>query len=172
MKKVLGAALALGLAAGGAQAATVIGGTINVATSGNVVAKFEGQSAGYDSELLFGSNVLFNNHTTPVGTTVSLGYFTAGTVLTFVLHVLNTGDYFVTGPASDNPDGVAHASVTDMGSYTIVGFEDLYGGGDLDYNDNVFSFSYNVIPTVPVPAAGLMLVSALGGMAALRRKRR
>ena len=41
-----------------------------------------------------------------------------------------------------NSDGIAHATVSNLDEGgTLVGFEDLLGGGDKDYNDLVFSFS-------------------------------
>ena len=48
------------------------------------------------------------------------------------------------GAASRNPDGVAHAIVETISTspyVTKVGFEDLWGGGDRDFDDLVFSFS-------------------------------
>lgn len=46
-------------------------------------------------------------------------------------------DYF-SGPASRNPDGVIHATMTCDGTNGgTLSFEDLYGGGDFSYNDVV-----------------------------------
>ena len=54
------------------------------------------------------------------------------------------------GPASRNPDGIAHADVTETGARTfLVGFEDVFGGGDRDYDDNVFQFTGNLAPNRP-----------------------
>ncbi len=49
----------------------------------------------------------------------------------------NTGDDFFSGPASLNPDGIAHAKVDDTFALntSYVGFEDLFNGGDKDYDD-------------------------------------
>ena len=48
---------------------------------------------------------------------------------------------FYSGDGSRNPDGIAHAVVDSRQNQAQVGFEDLFGGGDRDYNDLVFSFS-------------------------------
>lgn len=56
--------------------------------------------------------------------------------------------------------------------YVLIGFEDLFGGGDLDYNDLVVAIFYgagnvSAIPAnsphpVPLPSAALGLVAGLG----------
>lgn len=173
MKYLFGAALALGLSAGVAEAAT-LGGEIVVANDGHVVATFLGGDASFDSELYLEGVMgrLFHNHLDMVGDTVDLGEQTAGTVLRFSLLVLNTGATFFSGPASGNPDGLAHALLDDLGGgVTYVGFEDIYGYTDADFNDLAFSFTNTKgVPSVPVPAAGLMLLAGLGAMGAFKRR--
>ncbi|MDO9445349.1 MAG: Ig-like domain-containing protein, partial [Dehalococcoidia bacterium] len=71
---------------------------------------------------------------------VTVGFYPAGTTLDFGIKVQQTGYTFVTGAASANPDNLVHAQVN-AGSGSVlyvVGFEDLYGGGDQDYDDVVF----------------------------------
>ena len=46
-----------------------------------------------------------------------------------------------------------------LGSGYLVGFEDLFGGGDKDYNDNVFFFQGGIRP---VPEPGSLALLALG----------
>jgi hypothetical protein len=71
----------------------------------------------------------------------------------FGITVLNAGPTFFTGPGRRNPDGIAHAEVTETGARTfLVGFEDVFDGGDRDYDDNVFQFSGNLAPDRPPPA--------------------
>jgi hypothetical protein len=57
----------------------------------------------------------------------------------FAIYVRDTGDRFYTGPGSRNIDGMPHA-VVDWQTPRIsnLGFEDLMGGGDQDYNDAMF----------------------------------
>jgi hypothetical protein len=75
---------------------------------------------------------------TPAGTSYDLGTFPVDSELTFGLQVHDTGDHWQSGPASRNADGVTHVAVTYEGGCSwLIGFEDLWGGGDLDYNDVV-----------------------------------
>ncbi|MBI3456326.1 MAG: DUF4114 domain-containing protein [Candidatus Rokubacteria bacterium] len=91
----------------------------------------------------------------------------------FGIFVLDTGHTFLTGPGSRNPDGIEHAIVDDLGGgIVIVGFEDLFGGGDLDFDDTVFRFEGGVQAAVPAPASALLLGLALGGLGAWSRTRR
>jgi hypothetical protein len=61
------------------------------------------------------------------------------------LLVQQTGDLFYTGPGIRNVDGIAHAMIQEAAGQVIVGVEDLFGGGDFDYDDLVFAFT-NVSP--------------------------
>ncbi len=180
-----GIALAvLGLVLPAAHAVPILGGSVVVESDGEVIAKFLGHTAGY-TNLLYLSDpsnalgVIFNNHATAVGTTMSLGSFAAGTELIFQIYVTNTGYSFYSGPAWRNPDNLAHAVVDDAYSptETYVGFEDLYGGGDQDYDDLMFSFTNvkgtNEPPPVPDSGATAMLCAgALLSLAVVRRASR
>jgi len=135
-----------------AQAQAVIGGQL-FATGGTVDIVVQPGTAGYTSQLFIvrpdgtRNNLALN---TEVAKHVTVGPFAAGKELVFGITVLNGGDTFLMGPASRNPDGIAHAEVTQTGVRTfLVGFEDLYGGGDLDYDDNVFQFTGNLAPNRP-----------------------
>lgn len=171
MNRIAAAAALLGaLAAGEAQAA--LGDTL-VATGGNVVIRFEGSDAGYDSLIsVNGGPQIFANHATSAGTTVDLGTFAAGTVLDIVLHVVTTGQAFHTGTGAGNPDGLAHANVVydfKEPGRTWIGFEDIAGGGDRDYNDHQFSF-INVQAAVPEPTTCALMLAGLAGVGALARR--
>lgn len=180
LKTSIGAGL-LALVLPVAHAVPILGGSVVVENDGEVIAKFIGHTAGYTNLLYLdsptnGIGLIFNNQTAVWGSTVSLGNFTAGTELIFRINVLNTGDIFYTGPASRNADGLAHAVVDDAFSLTetYVGFEDLFGGGDLDYDDLMFSFT-NVKGTSNPPGVpdsgttGLLCAVAVLGLAAARR---
>ena len=76
-----------------------------------------------------------------VGKVVKLGKFTAGTELVFGILVRSTKHTFKIGPGARNPDWLVHAAVVPLkAGGVVVGFEDIYAGGDKDYDDHVFMF--------------------------------
>jgi hypothetical protein len=91
----------------------------------------------------------------------------------------NTGNgTFFTGPQSRNSDGLHHANVLDVGSGAFsVGFEDIAGGGDQDFNDAIFRVLGGALPdpnitppTGGVPQPGTLLLLSLGAaLASLSR---
>ena len=155
------------------QAQAALGDTL-VATGGNVVIRFEGSDAGYDSLIsVNGGAQIFANHSTAVGSTIDLGSFAAGTQLDIVLHVVTTGEAFHTGSGAGNSDGLAHADVVynfnGEAGRTWIGFEDIKGGGDRDYNDHQFSFT-NVQTAVPEPATYALMLAGIVGVGAVARR--
>lgn len=139
-----------------------------VATGGEVTVTILNSDAGYTSDLYFESigGPIYIGSNRDTGLTLNLGSFNAGDELLFRLHVRETGDNFFTGDAARNADAIAHAGVTPFVGYSIVGFEDIFGGGDQDYNDCTFRFE-NV---VPAPGVGAVALAGLA-MAARRRRR-
>ena len=77
------------------------------------------------------------------GDFVDLGNFKAGTKLDFFLIADGANSWKTVFSTVDslNPDGIFHAvSLAPEGSpYLLLSFEDLFGGGDADYNDVVFA---------------------------------
>jgi hypothetical protein len=168
------AALVLGLSFPcGAMATPVVGQQLYY-QGGDVTVTVLPYDAGYTSDLyLFstGSPVLVAN-SSQVGTFKDLGNLATlygihpGDELIFGILVLNTGNTFVMGPGSRNLDGVAHVSVDYVeggsGDLAILAFEDLYGGGDRDYNDAIFQVEGGIgLLRVPEPASLALLLLGL-----------
>lgn len=153
---------------------------------GDVVAYFGGHTAGYTNWLRLEVNGVdtglegLNNQTSVLGQSFNFGAVNAGDTLVFKIRVANTGEYFYS-KQSLNPDGLTHIYSANYagGDWGIpagvyVGFEDLYGGGDRDYDDLRFVFT-NVgggEVAVPEPATWAMLITGFGliGMVARRRR--
>jgi hypothetical protein len=105
------------------------------------------------STVLRGETAVFDNLVglaSPVDTTLylskaviegeqfTLGSFAAGTELVFRITTPQGATYY-TGPGHRNPDGLVHANVVQLAANTYwVGWEDLFAGGDSDYDDVFF----------------------------------
>lgn len=125
----------------------------------------------------------FNSDVTPAGTTFVLteaflqANFPLGSrEMVFGLLVDENLDgtidrtYYM-GAAARNPDSIIHADVQPgIPQEAIVGFEDIFGGGDLDYNDHVFGFF--PVSIVPNPAGLVLIGVGLIGFALADWKRR
>jgi len=75
-------------------------------------------------------------------------------------------------PAASGAALVKISELANDGIFNEVFFYSNYNAGRLDGDDiPAFEFS-NVIASVPLPAGGWLLITALGGMAALRRRRK
>lgn len=166
----------------GVQNATLY--TFTAASTGDVVAYFAGSTAGYSEDLgllVNGVDTGINglpNHATALGAALNFGSVNAGDVLTFYTRIFTTGDVFYSTKAL-NSDGVNHVWATgyaggDFGipAGTYVAFEDLNGGGDLNYHDETFVFT-NVATTgnVPEPATWAMMIAGFGLVGAVARRR-
>ncbi len=158
------------IAAPGTEGLSVI-----VSGTNHIMATYEGNSAAYSDDLLLNGSLIFNNHATPVGTTIDLGSFTPGTELIFQLYVNNTGDSFYTGPASRNPDSHTHARVQAdwLPGTTLVSFEDLYTG-PFNFNDLSFSFTNTTSGPVSVPEPNplVLMLAGIGIVGLMARSRR
>jgi len=122
---------------------TLIGGNLLAEDeSEDVIVTCVAKGGGYTHQLYLDNTNTFICDSADVGTQVNLGTFPAGTELIFRLDVLNTGYSYYTGAAERNPDSEIHVRIdsTESGAYRF-GFEDLFGGGDRDYDDCVFEVS-------------------------------
>lgn len=141
-------ALALALWAAPADAAPTLGGQL-YSLGGTVTVEILPADANDTSELRLcspGPELLIATNR-DVGRVVTIGPFPGGTELVFCIVNLNHGWKFFMGPASRNPDGIEHAIVDLTGpGVAIVGFEDVLGGFDRDFNDNVFRFTGVALP--------------------------
>jgi hypothetical protein len=95
--------------------------------------------AGYNNDFGIASPVdqhIFYCKDVPPGYTVDLGTFSPGELM-FKLTSPEAYTYY-TGPADRNPDNVVHALIDRLSpSAAQIQWEDIHGGGDLDYNDCV-----------------------------------
>lgn len=161
--------------------------TFTAAADTNVTAFFVGGDAGFTSTIGLLVNGVdrgitgLNNQSSVPGQTLDFGTVAAGDVLTFFLNVQNTGLTFFSDTAL-NPDNINHVFSADYsgGDFgipagTFVGFEDLLGGGDFDYNDHQYVFVFegggNPNP-VPEPATWAMLIAGFGLVGAASRRHR
>ena len=188
------AASLLALSAAGSAFADAIPystpGTQNLVTytftsnGGDVMAYFAGTGASYNETLgllidgVDSGITGLQNHSVGVGASLDFGTIAAGKTLTFYIDVATTGDFFYSDK-SLNTDGVNHVystSFSGSGSLpagTYVAFEDLNGGGDLNYFDETFVFTnVGTTPAVPEPANLALLMSGLGLMGFVARRRR
>lgn len=150
--------------------AAILGGQL-FSRGGNVKVEVLDSTAGYTSELrLYGADLSsFTSIATnrEVGRVVDLGSFTSGQELIFGIFVRYNGNTFFTVHATRNSDGIFHNQTNELApGVMFVGFEDLFGGGDRDYDDNTFRFTGAIQDkpvSVPEPASivGLLSVGAL-----------
>ena len=110
------------------------------------------------------------------GDYADLGEIQAGSLLDFFLisDGARGGKYSFAASAERNPDGINHvvAFALPDSPYLILGFEDMYGGGDMDFNDVLFAVDIGVrnvrgLVGAPEPGAwailgGFLLIGARG----------
>ena len=180
-----GSAFADAIPYAGAGTENPVNYTFTAATTGDISAYYLGSTAGYTEYLGLLVNgvdtgvVGLQNHGTGtvLGQQLDFGPVHAGDVLTFYTYVYDISTAWYSNTAL-NSDGVNHVYSTsytgpDAPAGTYVAFEDLAGGGDLNYHDETFVFT-NVAstPSIPEPANLALLVAGLGLVGALARRRR
>jgi len=175
---------------------------LKLATDSNVRAYFIGEGAGYENSLGFNTSgggvtsgdpaLIFPNASTggrrtdstplQAGDFVDLGKLLGGQKLDFFLianGATRTPGAVYSTDSSVNPDGINHvvSFATIYDSYLVIGFEDLLGGGDRDFNDLLFAIDIGAVNVAaltgtPEPATymtmGLFLV---GGVWVARRRK-
>jgi hypothetical protein len=168
---IAAAAAALSLAAS-ANAATIDATTNSIVSTfgGPLQITFVSKTAAFSSDLVFNGSVVFNNQAASPGFTTTVAGPAAGAAADFSINVLTTGNTFLTGLAALNADGLVHAVLMMNADGSImVGFEDLFGGGDLDFDDLVFKVTE--LSEVPVPGALALMLTGLAGFGVARRRK-
>lgn len=167
----------IGLGTVGTAQAAVLGGQIYSTGEEEIKVELLNDQGDYRHELLLS---VLESKSISIGKPFSLQDSNPkGAELVFGIKVQNTGRTFVTGPGSRNPDGIPHANVNFVNfnknsstNVARVGFEDLFGGGDKDYNDFKFQVSGGIKPTAapePSSALGTLAFGALGAGYILKR---
>lgn len=170
---------------GSAAEAAIIGGQL-FSTGGEVSVQVLPAEAGITSELsIYSPRQQFIATNREVGKVVNLGNFEAGLELIFGIFTQGKKSQdrntFLMGSGARNPDGLAHSAVKFLSpGVAIVGFEDILGGGDLDYDDNTFRFTGAIANTpdnaeaepVPEPTTVLSTLAFGAVLSRWRMKRK
>lgn len=123
---------------GAAPLAIAAGGVI--AGSGHVMVDIQASDSGYDNKIYFSTDNFKTKQYIGVDNktgSVDLGSFKEGTKIQFGIDN-GQGNFFKTGSAAENTDNFEHARMTAASDGGVqIGFEDLQGGGDRDFNDAI-----------------------------------
>jgi hypothetical protein len=152
---------------------------------------FINEGAGYRNQLFYSvdggtsKNMIFDDISSPLsilsnsngpmklGQGSNLGSFTGNTFIDFFVksNGANGGKNFLGFDPAQNPGsskGLSHVIGYTFDDYLLLGFEDIIGGGDLDFNDVVFVVK-GVTTSVPEPSLMIGLI-ATGAMVVLRKR--
>lgn len=112
-----------------------------ISDGGAVVVNVLNSESGYDNLIYWSSDNFKTRHYIGIDdntTSVNIGTFAAGTKIDFGIDNQN-GGFYRTGDASLNTDNYQHAQIQESSNGTQIGFEDLDGGGDNDFNDAIIN---------------------------------
>lgn len=146
--------------------------------------------------------MIFNNVSSPnsilknadgplkLGEGKSLGSYAKGTTVDFFLNsngysqglnptgndpmaeLTRSGSQLLGADSSLNRDGLQHIVAYAIGEWMLIGFEDIIGGGDRDYNDTVFVVRGVIGDRADVPEPGTAIgLAALGLVGIIRRRK-
>lgn len=127
-----------------------------VAGKGRVVIDIEASDSGYANKIYYSTDnfktkqyVGIDNQTG----SVDLGTFKPGTTIQFGIDN-GQGDFFRTGGAKANADKFDHTKLSKVADGGVrVGFEDLRGGGDRDFNDAIIKVRSVAVGAATPPTA-------------------
>lgn len=111
-----------------------------VATSDRFSVEILASDSGYANRIVWSSDGFQTTHeigidNENVGTVQTIAV-ARGTPVEFGI-VSGDGNLYRAGPSSLNADGEIHATLSGDADSLTIGFEDLYGGGDRDFNDAI-----------------------------------
>ena len=101
----------------------------------------------------------------PMPTNVDIGTFGQGELIFYITTPSQSPGpqpyTWYTGPASRNADNKQHAHLTRISDTVVrIGWEDLYGGGDQDFNDCVVDVTIEELPTATPTASNTPVSTA------------
>ncbi len=146
-----------GIQANAARAADASSSIAFIAGSGQVVVDIMSSDSGYDNKIFWSSDNFATRHYLGIDNhtgTFNIGSFAPGTRIDFGIDN-GQNQFFRTSAANTNADNFQHAKMTTTAAGTQIGFEDLMGGGERDFNDAIIN-----VRSVPVPGATATAVSA------------
>ncbi len=132
-------------------------------------------SGGKNSACQLGNN---GDGVLDIGDYVDIGKVSAGTQLNFLLRSdgFNGGKEVLGGAdPTKNIDKLQHLMAYSVGNYLLMGFEDIIGGGDLDFNDAVFVVDFGAenmkAAAIPEPGNMAALLGVTGAAVWMRRRK-